>query len=91
MARRGAAGSTATIAAAPASLAARIAESPTPPAPNTATELPASTRARFSTAPAPVVIAHPTSAATGNGASSRMRTQLASGTTVRSANVERNE
>jgi len=54
---------------APASRAAMIAERPTPPAPKTASELPAPTRARFSTAPQPVVIAQPTSAATVNGAS----------------------
>ena len=76
---------------APTSLHAWMAERPTPPAPNTTTEPPVRTIARFRTAPMPVITAQPTSAAISNGASRRMRTQLASGTTVRSAKVERNE
>jgi hypothetical protein len=42
-------------------------------------------------APTPVMTAHPTSAATSSEASARIFTQLTSGTTQRSAKVERKE
>ena len=67
------------------------AESPTPPQPITATRSPARTCAVRQTAPTPVVIAHPTSAAISNGTSSAIGMQERSGTTHASAKVERNE
>src|SRR5262249_57198043 len=57
-------GETTMLFGPPARRAAMIAERPTPPAPNTATEHPGSILARLMTAPMPVVTAHPTSAAT---------------------------
>ena len=64
---------------------------PTPPQPNTATRSPGRTPAVRHTAPVPVATAQPASAATSNGTSSGIGMQQAAGTTVRSANVERNE
>src|SRR5215469_15685057 len=52
--------STAIIGLAPAIAAAEIADNPTPPAPNTATDWPSPTFAVCSTAPAPVSTAQPT-------------------------------
>ena len=51
--------STAMIGSAPRTAAAATAQSPTPPAPTTATELPAGTSAVLITAPAPVMTAQP--------------------------------
>ncbi len=55
---------------------------PTPPAPKTATLLPGLTFAVLSTAPTPVVTAHPMRAATVSGTSGRIGTQHSCGTTV---------
>ena len=64
---------------------------PTPPQPKTATRSPGRAPAVRHTAPVPVVIAQPTSAATSNGTSSGIGMQQFAGTTGRSANVDRNE
>src|ERR1044071_1387599 len=55
------------IGEAPASFAPMIALSPTPPSPNTATDWPGATLAVFVTAPTPVRIAQPKSAAAWSG------------------------
>ena len=70
--------------AAPASRAPSTALSPTPPAPKTATLLPGRTCAVFSTAPTPVVTAHPINAATASGTASGSGTQHSCGTTIQS-------
>ena len=57
----------ATMVEAPANTAPKTMLKPTPPAPKTATDDPASTQAVFSTAPTPVVTAHPMSAAMFSG------------------------
>ncbi len=59
-----------------------------PPRPKTAIAAPASTRARFSTAPTPVMIPQPISAARSNGTRASIAIALCSRTTVRSANAE---
>src|ERR1700761_6649836 len=59
--------STTTILAAPASAAAWITLSPTPPAPNTTTTEPGSTLAVLVTAPNPVMTLQPTRAARSRG------------------------
>ena len=64
---------------------------PTPPQPNTTTRSPGRTPAVRHTAPVPVATAQPASAATSNGTSAGIGMQHAAGTTVRSANADRNE
>ncbi len=83
--------STATMGAAPAATAARMADRPTPPQPSTATRSPGRTPAVFHTAPTPVVTAQPTRAAISKGTSSGTGTQDRSGTTQRSAKLEMKE
>ena len=83
--------STATIGCAPAATAPSTALRPTPPQPKTATRSPGRTPAVRHTAPVPVVIAQPTSAATSKGTSSGIGMQQRAGTTARSANVERKQ
>ena len=77
--------STAMIMPAPAMRAPWIAARPTPPAPNTATVAPGSTRAVLSTAPTPVVTPQPISAARSSGMSSRIFTTAFSCTSICSA------
>ncbi len=64
---------------------------PTPPQPNTQTRSPGRTPAVRQTAPVPVVIAQPTSAATSNGTSGGIGMQQRAGTTAYSANDERKQ
>jgi hypothetical protein len=78
--------STATMRPAFASRAPWMTERPTPPQPITATVAPSGTCAVFCTEPTPVATAHPTTATTSSGASSRMRIAPERGTTTRSAN-----
>src|SRR6185369_4808519 len=60
--------------------------SPTPPAPNTTIDAPASTLAVLITAPTPVITPHPTRHAASSGAASRIGTAPCSATTVYSLN-----
>src|SRR4029453_5503553 len=76
------------ICAAPASTPPCTQLSPMPPTPNTAIEDPASTRARFSTAPTPVMIPQPMSAARSKGTRGSTGMALCSRTSVSSANAE---
>lgn len=80
--------STAMIRRAPASTPPWMMFNPIPPAPKTAIVRPASTRARFSTAPTPVMMPQPISAACGIGISFGILIALDSRTTVCSAKVE---
>jgi hypothetical protein len=77
--------STAMIVAASASTAPWRTFKPTPPTPNTATELPGGTRAVLATAPTPVSTAQPMSAALSSGASAGSFTTERAGATTRSA------
>ena len=72
------------IGCAPAALAPMIALNPTPPSPNTATDVPAATRAVFTTAPTPVITAQPNSTAVSIGMSRSIRTTDSRATTVNS-------
>ena len=81
--------STAMIIPAPPMRAPWIAASPTPPAPNTATEDPGSIFAVFSTAPTPVITPQPTSAARSSGTSSRIFTTAFSCSSIFSAYAPR--
>jgi hypothetical protein len=80
--------STATIRDAPATRAAWMTLSPIPPAPMTTTASPGCTRARLSTAPAPVSTAHPIRHAVASGTSWAMGTACPAWTTMRSLNVD---
>ena len=62
--------------------------SPMPPRPKTAMDAPTSTRARFSTAPTPVMIPQPMSAAHSKGTRGSTGIALCSRTTVRSVKAE---
>ena len=73
------------IFSAPASTAPWMTLSPTPPAPNTATDAPGSTFAVLMTAPTPVITPQPTRQALSSGASLRIFTHPVSGMTVSSA------
>jgi len=59
-----------------------------PPSPKTAIDAPASRRARFKTAPTPVMTPQPISAAQSNGTRASIGIALCSFTTVDSTNVE---
>ena len=85
--RRAAAGSTATIVAAPAMRAPWTTDCPTPPQPMTATLDPGCTPAVFSAAPRPVVTPQPSSASWSSARSVCTGTIDASSTTIASANV----
>lgn len=80
--------STAKIRPAPASTPPWITLSPIPPVPKTAIVLPASTLARFRTAPTPVMMPQPMSAAWGMGMPRGTGIALEARTTVSSAKVE---
>src|SRR5262249_19566441 len=80
--------SMAMIGAAPASTPPCTQLSPMPPTPKTAIDAPASTRARFSTAPTPVMIPHPIRAARSNGTRGSTGMALCSRTSVSSAKAE---
>ena len=79
--------STPMIGPAPTARAACSADSPTPPSPMTTTDSPARTRAVFSTAPAPVCTAQPSTAACSSGTDAGSGTTPAAGTIVSSANA----
>ena len=68
--------STATIMRAPATAAPWIADSPTPPEPNTTTTDPGATRAVLVAAQKPVITPQPTSAAERSGASAAILIRL---------------
>ena len=70
---------------APTSAAPCTTFSPTPPAPKTATDCPASTRAVLITAPTPVITPQPIRQARSSGMSASIGMQPLSGTTVHSA------
>ena len=80
--------STATIGEAPAIRAPWIAESPTPPQPITRTDSPGRTFAVFSTAPTPVMTAHPRRATCSSGRDGSTGNTVFAGTTERSANED---
>ena len=79
--------STAMIGSAPTTFAATIADRPTPPTPITATLWPRCTPAVCTTAPAPVITAHPMIDVTSVGTSSGSVTTNSSSAIVRSAQV----
>src|SRR5512132_1483264 len=81
--------STATIDEAPAIRAPWIAESPTPPHPITRAESPGRTFAVFSTAPTPVMTAHPSRATCSSGRDGSTGNTVFAGTTERSAIEDR--
>ena len=78
-------GSTAMILPAPAILAALTAARPIPPQPTMQTVSPGVTSVALNTAPAPVVTAHPISAARSSGMSRSIATQACSWTSICSA------
>ena len=75
------------IGLAPRTAAARSADRPTPPAPNTATESPGCTRVVWITAPAPVSTAQPTIEQRSAGSPAAIGTRYSSDTSVCSAQV----
>ena len=75
------------IISAPATRAPWMQFSPTPPQPNTATVLPARTRAVLTAAPKPVITPQPISAACAKGISLGMTTGATAGTMVWVAKV----